>query len=766
MISVERAQEISNMLGQKLIKREEDKYYFKKNGKKEYIPKQEIIETYDTIIKYLKIEENALRTEYKLEEVENALHYYFSFMQLLEENLANKNFDKIINEHLEIIKRIAKQKGYEDILTNVVNAYYYEASMMSKLYQADMIDERTFWIKMKIFHQSGKIKTSDIVKIMDDGIDKEIIYNILGKDELLELYKKNKSPKYINYLPIEDIISLYKTNQLTKKDIEKSYLSKNSIMEALTGNKNAGDIYEMLQEDIPDRLIPNSQDFISLLRKRKISKDQCKSFIMLDRVKKNSNLNNELVKCYEDGFFHNRDMFEFIKQAMVEDDILPKMHELQQMMRSAVLFPDAFQDEFITDEELRDYFNVDKLLERKKDGKLDDEFFEFYREILPKEEEEQQEFEQQIVEQLREKEDSLDNMLLLWKKGIVSIEKIRDDIDEDEVIEKADQIGTRDLCSLYQYGILSIEALSIIFEGRTDEIALSCKENNLNESALELMSQEEIIKFYQTEQLSDKNMLKAYQYGILPIEALKELEIKINELENVFDETFESEQIKELFLNRFIDYDKLLQLQQSEIITQEEFIQINKEFDFETAIAQIKDHQIQNEALPQGNRGIRGKYTRFNLEESQRKLPNIRVESRLEYFKLLESEKPEPIYRSNKLSEKAALEGYDYIIAKRLGVVILEKFYEDNTENRQIPAVDNATYILPPVKLIEYLERSNKQDLRQDKNVRYVNHTANWGRNLLKACAEVNPELEKKELMQQYKEVNELLRQEYEENIK
>ena len=104
---------------------------------------------------------------------------------------------------------------------------------------------------------------------------------------------------------------------------------------------------------------------------------------------------------------------------------------------------------------------------------------------------------------------------------------------------------------------------------------------------------------------------------------------------------------------------------------------------------------------------------------------------------------------------KNSLDGYQLLIFPNKGVAVLEKFFETihkdgkvvykkNKEGQLIPAIENATYVLPIEKAVEYATRKNKKGLRKIKNGRAtVNHSKNWVKNLEAAMKDIAPQYAK-----------------------
>ena len=70
--------------------------------------------------------------------------------------------------------------------------------------------------------------------------------------------------------------------------------------------------------------------------------------------------------------------------------------------------------------------------------------------------------------------------------------------------------------------------------------------------------------------------------------------------------------------------------------------------------------------------------------------------------------------------------------------------YKTDKEGNLIPAIENATYVIPIEKAVEYATRKNKKGLRQMKNGMYtIYHSANWVKYIEKAMKRIAPQYAK-----------------------
>ena len=108
--------------------------------------------------------------------------------------------------------------------------------------------------------------------------------------------------------------------------------------------------------------------------------------------------------------------------------------------------------------------------------------------------------------------------------------------------------------------------------------------------------------------------------------------------------------------------------------------------------------------------------------------------------------------------QRNSLDGYELFIIPEKGVAILEKNYEvtrnkdgnieyrKNSNGKLIPAIENATYIMPIAMAKELIETRNKQQLMRNPYVVRVAHTRNWvnlvENGIKKVCSRVGMDVE------------------------
>lgn len=108
----------------------------------------------------------------------------------------------------------------------------------------------------------------------------------------------------------------------------------------------------------------------------------------------------------------------------------------------------------------------------------------------------------------------------------------------------------------------------------------------------------------------------------------------------------------------------------------------------------------------------------------------------------------------NNHKKRNSLDGYEMFIIPSKKIAVLEKLYETtrdkagniqyrkNKKGELIPAVENATYIMPIEMAKEFIEKKNKRDLIRSPYVERSMHTADWAINTQRRIAKIRPEVQ------------------------
>lgn len=123
-----------------------------------------------------------------------------------------------------------------------------------------------------------------------------------------------------------------------------------------------------------------------------------------------------------------------------------------------------------------------------------------------------------------------------------------------------------------------------------------------------------------------------------------------------------------------------------------------------------------------------------------------------------------------------SLDGYELVLIPDKKIAALEKLYEvtrdkdgnvvykRTKEGKLIPAINNATYIMPIEMAKELSEKKNKSDLLRSPYVRRAMHTLGWVQNVQGKMQEINPDIQFNE--QNTKEWDDKIKKNYRQNAK
>ncbi|MCI8276644.1 MAG: hypothetical protein HFJ46_01715 [Clostridia bacterium] len=234
----------------------------------------------------------------------------------------------------------------------------------------------------------------------------------------------------------------------------------------------------------------------------------------------------------------------------------------------------------------------------------------------------------------------------------------------------------------------------------------------------------------------------------------KEEEISSSTLEKMA-KYYDHKKIGELLTHNVLNYNEskrfLKVLIDQKIITDEEekyFEQIMEDFKCNELLNQIETEELDKQPSDKTGKPL-------NLSGL-----TIDPKFRMEYLRSIGSVKRVKINGEMTISEDAknrrktnSLDGYELLVIPDKKIAILEKFYQvtrdrnghmrykANSEGDYIPAVENATYILPIGLAKDLVESKNKRDLIMSPYVYRTFHTMDWVNSLETKMLKINPEI-------------------------
>ena len=286
---------------------------------------------------------------------------------------------------------------------------------------------------------------------------------------------------------------------------------------------------------------------------------------------------------------------------------------------------------------------------------------------------------------------------------------------------------------------------------------------------LGVLTKEEVLKKYyhattfgelgKKPKTSIDTKLMLYALGELPIKSIETPEEQL-EREKLKEETMaflganlDSNKIGELLTHNVLNYDESISFL-SFLVEHKHIAQEQSDY-YEKLMSDFKTNQLLNISQVE-ELGYTGQKTGETHKAGVAIDPNLRIK----YLKSIGSVKRIIIKGKKMLSDqtgrerKNTIDGYELLILPEKRIGILEKFYEStrsasndigykhNKKGELIPAISNATYIIPIGLAKELAENKNKQELLRLPYVRRCFHTANWVNMLESRIKEVSPEIE------------------------
>ena len=298
--------------------------------------------------------------------------------------------------------------------------------------------------------------------------------------------------------------------------------------------------------------------------------------------------------------------------------------------------------------------------------------------------------------------------------------------------------------------------------------------------AIELMLQgiftkDELLKVYnyrkyedllKSEDISLETKLMLYSRGKIGINELEKITLSNKEESIVFDESKKYlcqyyknniNKISELITHRVLDYTSsmslLNMLSRENIISEEQkeyIIQIMNDF---------KPDEIIN--INSNSQDVDFDFGSGGGNDIYRYIPKLTInpEERDKYLKSIGAIKQltikgKPFLQDDKVKSPTSLEGYILHILPEKRIAVLEKFFEVvrdqggnlkyklDEDGKKIPAIGNATYILPIGMARDFVEKKNKQELLASPYVRRAYHTRDWVNSFQVKAKEINSKIE------------------------
>ncbi len=346
---------------------------------------------------------------------------------------------------------------------------------------------------------------------------------------------------------------------------------------------------------------------------------------------------------------------------------------------------------------------------------------------------------------LDELESTSRSRLLFESLGIEKIKELHNKklITNSDLIKAAsnNQISKVDVLLLYKEGLLrKDDILKRVFKQKDFKSILGKKEENLD---IKLM-------LYTIGEIDINTLEKNFR----TTENAKEMKVTSEFLKKV-SKYYDHKKIGELLTHNVLSYTESKSFLQS--LVENSIIDKSEETYFEKLMEDFKCNELLNQVETVGLE----KTENIGKKYEYRKGITIDPQMRLAYLESIGSVKRVKVNGQMWITEDEksrkktnSLDGYEILIIPDKKIAILEKFYEvtrdlkgnmqykKNEKGEYIPAISNATYIMPIGLAKDLIENKNKKDLIESRYVHRTFHTADWVRANEKKMLRINPEIE------------------------
>lgn len=236
----------------------------------------------------------------------------------------------------------------------------------------------------------------------------------------------------------------------------------------------------------------------------------------------------------------------------------------------------------------------------------------------------------------------------------------------------------------------------------------------------------------------------------------REEEISLETFQKI-SKYYDHKKIGELLTHNVLNYNESKMFLQ--VLTEKGCISEEEEKYFEKLMEDFKCNELLNQVdMEELDKGTEERITSKPIHMSGL---TIDPKLRLDYLRSIGSVKRVKINGEMTISEDEktrrktnSLDGYELLVIPDKKIAILEKFYQvtrdknghmrykTNSEGEYVPAVENATYILPIALAKDLVESKNKKDLISSPYVYRTFHTMDWVNSTENKMLKINPEIQ------------------------
>lgn len=680
----------------------------------------------------------------KLNQEEEAKNYDFSvdaFVSLcVDAGILDANYIiKFLHEVKLKTKNDEENRTIDEDIQRVLNF----DKFVAKLHPINIIHlySEGYAIEKKVLKDN--IKNQDIIDAIKNGaVRKELLISFLEKlpreirptsELLFDLFEVQPIPKDTERIRME-AYSKYGENSDETRQIEELLSDKSkSVTRCLTGRE----IFELVKKGFI-----NQEKLVDVYEQQKLFNNVIYHFDEQGYLKNNSNFNDITIWPEEFLMYFNANR---VLEMLQNEEYAERF---KKMYGEIKLIANSRENTSFIDEYEQNFINSFVQCKKEKNKEYSEDLITLIREEI-------------IDAELALKYLNSKDIMSLLEANKFTLEIVLPYLEGSDIIELFENDENGDLCIsdsvLNKLSQKEVEDLILLERITLQEVIDKSNREIITSKVFKGIFKENkssIIEGIDTGEINPHSILDAYMYGYITAQDIGEIatdkngRIDINRLNideykfPVNEEESKDQQqakrqgyvqkIEELLLLGIINYAKLVELKDKELINSDEFRIIcdtKANYEAEKEIEGLG--VITNYGIAEGN-GNNGVLSKIG---DNKQIIDCIIDPTLidEFFDEIGKDKENNITTERRRIEKGALDGYSLIYIKSMGVVVLEKMHTKRT-------INNATYVVPLIKAVELAKTANKSDLRREPNVKVVNHVKNFGNNILRSIAEVQEE--------------------------
>lgn len=687
--------------------------------------KYKTYEVISRLIEFLKCE-----VDYYLPEIDNAL-------ETLDKDSMRKAYNKcgtiiFMCEKIKALYGGCYQLGdlcvklcneYEDMVKTsvLINNGEVDLALLVSIIDYELIAKKSYvdLLAQQLFHINQGVTDEDIINVCNNFLGKETsrkLFKYSGEDLLIR-------KKAFRYLIKNDIIS--------KDDIVNRIQSKKMVEYFKNGNDylleyiKPEEIFKLyLEGNINVKALERYTDLKSLFLSN-IETSQKMEILKSEKGRRiyNKSDSSFIWELFEKNLLEADDVFELQKMKYIKtDSIIKKYYE----EKERAIARELGVEKNISDEKIADYFTPEHIFNEIKNNYNDTNKMFYSTEIKTIYENYNRNFEEELsnyINTICENDESKKEVehMDLYKKGIVSSSTLKkSNISENSCLKyyQVNDCDNKVLIDFYNNNLISQDTVYELLNDEFDDKVLELINEGLDISVIQGL--------YSTSELISKA-----KNGKISLEQLSKIksDVKAKSSKNETDLT-------DLYLSEDLTYAELYNLAEYGVISKEEADEINDKFNLREDLDKLR------------GKGIKGKPLDFLYKDQPEKI--------IDDKNIHDSTTRKKYSKGNSVSSNLKVELFKKLGGKEIIEVkdcpLFDGYVMIPIEEKKVGILEGngRTYIMPLKIFIEQVKNpgseldlignaTSRNSLNRKKDyVSSVNHTKNWGANVIKKMCKIS----------------------------